>query len=734
MMLNMKRIFNYISVLFAVLVLTACGSNPDDSVVAGYTGNSEPEIVNYHILDTFASYVTQKDDQFATPVVLQILLNSEPTTLAGYTIYGQNYFRIDDIAYMLRDTLARFRFDTWALFNSSWGNHVYICRGSRFDRYERIDSRGEFHRTIVDISGSVSVSRGGTTPRDIIAPIEIFITESHPYFTLESLSSFLGFTINDALYGVISIDTSEVNTSEYGRRVAEEFLSHRPSLFPRPYQNHDRDALSFMLYNIRGNGIPDIFIQYAEQQDVYAVYVYFAEEGYLFIGTVSFWHEILRDAEGRFYVVCGNMQDGFTDVRMLIVRELQEYSQWSSVLSPRAFLTNRNNTGLTFLTDMNKPATSIRPLQGDFLQEISESVTMRLATHVEATQTTVQVLLNDELISLTGHTIEGRNYFRLSDIAYMLQDTRAHFDFTENRRNLHNVDVRLNRQDGSFENVATTDSTALYPVMMELTANRTLGSTHGDVFGAGINSFGTEHYVLLTLEDLSGVLGFFLNHATDGTIIIDTNEAYISEYGRRVAKEFLMQYPTVFHPYPWSDEILAVAAEPRRMSDILGRDEWHSYDAYVFPQGFMLHDLRGGGIPDIFLSYWFWDWPTAFVIYSYFDGSYKRIGTVRMYGEIFHDRQGRIFFLEGTHQMGYDTMRTLTFNDHGAEWDTIELIDWYSITLIENLCERGRIFWEHWTHPTPVMPDNLNEPLTANRFLWDLHVTLEGHPFPQTAP
>jgi len=70
--------------------------------------------------------------------------------------------------------------------------------------------------------------------------------------------------------------------------------------------------------------------------------------------------------------------------------------------------------------------------------------------------------------------------------------------------------------------------------------------------------------------------------------------------------------------------------------------------------------------------------------------------------------------------MGYDTMRTLAFSDHGVEWDIIELIDWYGATLTENLCERGRLFWEHWTHPTPVMPDNLNEPLTANRFLQDL--------------
>jgi len=432
----------------------------------------------------------------------------------------------------------------------------------------------------------------------------------------------------------------------------------------------------------------------------------------------------MRDAEGRIYVVCGNTQDGFTNARMLIVHEIQYSSQWSSVLSPRAFVTNRNNAGLTFLTDMNKPATSIRPLGREFAQDISESVTLRLAIPAETTPVIAQILLNGELTSLAGHTIEGRNYFRLSDISYMLQGTRAHFDFTENRWSLHNTNIRVDRHNVFAVTVATTGSDTLYPISVRLnTPHMVLGSTHGDVFGGDVNTFGTEDAAYFALEDLSGFLGFFVDHTTDGSdaIIINTNESIISEYGRRVAEEFLMQRPTIFHPYPWPDEIL-VYAEPRRMSDVMGRDEWHGYDEYVFPNGFMLHDLRGNGVPDIFVSYWFWDWPTAFVIYSYFDGGYRRIGAVSQYGEIFHDRQGRIFFLEGTHQMGFDTMRTLTFNENSVEWDIMQLIDWYAYGFSHDVYfeERSRLFWDNWTYLTPAMPDNPNEPLTTNRFLWDL--------------
>ena len=715
----MKKVKIIITLVIGFIFLIACGR--------GETG-----IANHYMVDECVGYeaelllVTeepieyetenQNGDEAVTPISAQILLNGERVSLPGYAIYGQNYFRIDDIAYMLRDTLARFTFSCWGFFR--WpGQPVFIDRHYHgFDRRDdRPASEGEFHRTNVRISASIPVSSGGTTPRNIIAPIETFITESHLYFTIEALGGFLGFTIEHAPYGVILIDTSEPNISEYGRRAAEDFLSLKPSLFPRPPGNEDTITGSFLLYDINGNGIPDIFIRYSDQPDVYAIYVYF-DGSYTSIGTVNIWHELVRDGESRIYAICGDWQSGFTDVRMLtIFAGTHDGDGWSSVTSPQAFLTN-NNEGLTFLTDMNKPLTSIRPLGRDLAQDISESITLRLAIPAETTPVIAQILLNGELTYLAGHTIEGRNYFRLSDIAYMLQDTRAHFDFTEDRWSLHNTNIRIDRRSVFAANTPTIDSGNLYPVKAWLQADMTLGSTHGDVSHGGAIVFGTEDATYFALEDLSGFLGFFIDNATDGTVIINTNESIISEYGRRVAEEFLMQMPTTFHPYPWSDEILA-NAEPRRMSDIMGRDEWHTYDDYVFPNGFMLHDFRGNGIPDIFVSYWFWDWPVAYVIYSYIDEGYRRIGVVSQYGEIFHDRQGRVFFLEGTHQMGFDTMRTLTFIENDVEWDNMQLLAWYPDIYID---ERDRFFWENWTCPTPVMPDNPSETLTTNRFLRDL--------------
>jgi len=735
MLKKAKIITTAFILLISLFMLTSCDGDTTEAAyqytAGGYTQTESSALPPPEETADDATAI-RHDEQFATPVLLQILLNGEAAILAGYTIYEQTYFRIDDIAYMLRDTTARFDYDTWSLFR--WEGPVSIHRGRRFERrFEqgtRPDSEGEFALIHVAISTSIPTSGGGTTPRNILPPIETFITESHAYFTLEALSAFLGLTMDSTPYGIVSINTHEAAISEYGRRVAEEFLSHRSSLFPRPYWNYDRDALSFRLYDISGNGIPDIFIRYAEQPDVYSVYVYFAEVGeYLRIGTVNIWHEIIRDAEGRFYVICGNgtgdfLHDRLVDVRALILRELGDEEQWSSVLRPGAFVSSR--TELTFVTDMDIPAISVRPLQSEFVQEISASVTKRLAMPVDSTPTVAQILLNGESVSLAGHTIAGRNYFNLSVIAYMLRDTRAQFDFTQNRVDLHNAHIRVNRRDGWYTNATMTDSGDMHPVRVWLSADMTLGSTHGDIWFSDLSAFGTTDNVYLALEDLSGIMGFFLDYVAEpdgsGTIIIDTNEVYFSEYGLRAAKEFLMQRPTVFRSYPWSDEFLELV-QPRRMSEVMGVDEWGEwagYNGYVFPSSFILHDLRGNGIPDIFISYWFFDWPTVFVIYSYFDGGYRRMGTVRQYGEIFRDRAGRIFFLEGTHQMGYDTMRTLTFDDSGAQWDVMELIDWYSTTLTENLDEQAHSFWEHWTRPTPVMPDNLNEPLTSNRFLWDL--------------
>jgi len=274
-----------IALATSLFSLAACGRN-DAGVENPHTSEECAGYETKILLATEESleYESEsiEDNGSATPITAQILLNGTQISLPGYAIYGQHYFRIDDIAYMLRDTLARFTFSYRALFH--WGGPVFINR--RYPGFNRRDDRpsseGEWYRTHVGVSESVPVRGGGTTPRDIIAPIETFITESHPYFTLEALSGFLGFTIEHTSYGAILIDTSEPNISEYGRRVAEDFLSSRPYLFPCPLGSRVATAGSFLFYDIILNGIPDIFIQYKEQPDVYAVYVYFAEdESYL---------------------------------------------------------------------------------------------------------------------------------------------------------------------------------------------------------------------------------------------------------------------------------------------------------------------------------------------------------------------------------------------------------------------------------------------------------------------
>jgi len=98
----------------------------------------EPEIANHYIeepanyIDEAVEYEAQDDDLFAVPVVLQILLNGERTTLSGYTIYGRNYFNLSDIAYMLQDTRSHFGF---LVSHPTWhdATDVAIFRQGIFD-------------------------------------------------------------------------------------------------------------------------------------------------------------------------------------------------------------------------------------------------------------------------------------------------------------------------------------------------------------------------------------------------------------------------------------------------------------------------------------------------------------------------------------------------------------------------------------------------------------------------
>ena len=234
-----KRVITIITVFVVILAL--------------FTGCEESEIdTEYtHTAEETASYEAEPLIDTTTPISVQVLLNGRQVSLPGYAIYGRNYFRMDDIAYMLRDTLARFDFWYWSIN----ANITHVLRSeAAFTRAgDRPASEGEPRPIQMHISTSMRVSTGGTTPRDIIAPVEAFVTESHPYFALEDLAGFLGFTMDHGPNGIIVIDTNEPNISEYGRRAAEDFLSFRPSLLD-----------FFKLHDLNGNGIPDIFIQYAD--------------------------------------------------------------------------------------------------------------------------------------------------------------------------------------------------------------------------------------------------------------------------------------------------------------------------------------------------------------------------------------------------------------------------------------------------------------------------------------
>ena len=211
----------------------------------------------------------------------RILLNAPEWELEfnveGYTWNDRIYFRLDDIAFMLNQTQAQFSFTETAWY----ARGTFIHRGRPMNPAHGwppgIEGETARHgRVFMETRMEADILTGW---------MDALTVGQAKYFALEDLSDFLGFTIDMASNDIISINTNEPSISEYGRKVAEAFLSQHLTLFggdenlfnwdeitlgsvtPRYFLQGDGTELGmyphrFILYDFNNNGIPDILIQY----------------------------------------------------------------------------------------------------------------------------------------------------------------------------------------------------------------------------------------------------------------------------------------------------------------------------------------------------------------------------------------------------------------------------------------------------------------------------------------
>ncbi|MCL1986389.1 MAG: hypothetical protein FWG64_00230 [Firmicutes bacterium] len=263
-------------------------------------------------------------------------------------------------------------------------------------------------------------------------------------------------------------------------------------------------------------------------------------------------------------------------------------------------------------------------------------------------------------------------HFLLQDIAEMLDGTQAQFDVSANAVF---GDFRIERGQNFTADIDTIRAIQPRPTRatdpLEAFPNRifwefTIGTM--DFLGSEIGFLETPQGLAFSLESFARFFGFSVEWqvetANGVTNLINTHEPTITEYGRAAVSEFLYRRPTLFiDSQEWTNEILA-ATNPTITW-------WRNDDiSYIYPNRFILYDLNNSGIPDILLGY-LWEDLRGFVLYSYINGEYQRVGMVGGWYEFFRDSYGQIFLFNGNHHSGWETVQQLIFSENGVIFENV---------------------------------------------------------------
>ena len=336
---------------------------------------------------------------------------------------------------------------------------------------------------------------------------------------------------------------------------------------------------------------------------------------------------------------------------------------------------------------------------------------------IDVTSINTRVLLNpaswDTSFIVPSYSWEDRVYFRLENIALMLEQTNAQFSVSEPLWNIGAVrfyrGVSNNAHMGGWLSEHDDEFTVH---TVQVNVETPFGDA--DTLAWSISALLVGESKYFALEDLADFLGFSVETETDDTIVINTHEANISEYGHMVATEFLSQRLTLFQ---W-DEATFEMVEPRFFSG-WGGDE----GIYLYPHRFILYDLTGNGIPVILIRY---DVPPMamrrrYDIYMYINGGYTPVGELSGWNELYRDSSGRIFVAEGGHHDGLVRMRLLHFTDTGIEWETIIDAPWERDYWNNDDIDEFYNLWRYWSVFSPFIIGQPQETLTSVRPLITLH-------------
>lgn len=141
----------------------------------------------------------------------------------------------------------------------------------------------------------------------------------------------------------------------------------------------------------------------------------------------------------------------------------------------------------------------------------------------EATPTSSAVFVNGNAVSFDAYFIDGNNYFKLRDVAYMLNNTEKQFEVG---------------YDGSANAISLTSGKMYTPVGGEMAKGnggaKPYAPTSSKIIKDGVETQFTAYFIdgnnYFKLRDIGQAFNFGVNwDATKNAILIDTKSPYISD-------------------------------------------------------------------------------------------------------------------------------------------------------------------------------------------------------------
>ena len=285
--------------------------------------------------------------QTARPTASRVLVNGVDTAFDAYNIDGSNYFKLRDLAYVLNGTAKQ--------FNVGWdgaANAISLTSGEAYEPVggEMAQSESSERRPAAPTASAIYLDGE-------LAEFTAYLIGGNNYFKLRDIMQIFDVYVGwDDATSTITLDTSMGYGDEepaFSNQAIEDFLSPYISLFSLGVYNNgvmtgwngaslDRDplvylsydggetsnwisgsayykdgslvpddapflqdkfiALSFELYDIDSDGIPEILILFAAETYGFAGLYKYIDGQYQNVGFMS-WPEFYADDAGRILMV-----------------------------------------------------------------------------------------------------------------------------------------------------------------------------------------------------------------------------------------------------------------------------------------------------------------------------------------------------------------------------------------------------------------------------------------------